>query len=128
MPKDAAEAARWLAAAARAGNVDGQVEYAIALYNGMGVARDEAGAAAILRKAARQGSPIAQNRLARILATGKGLPADPAAATKWHLVAKAGGAGDPWLDTFVQGLKPADREAGERAAKAWLEALQPPRS
>jgi uncharacterized protein len=108
--------------------VDGEVEYAIALYNGTGVARDEAGAAALLRRAARQGSPIAQNRLARILATGKGLPADAAAATKWHLVAKDGGAGDPWLDTFVQGLKPADREAGEKAAKAWLDALQPPRS
>jgi TPR repeat protein len=128
VPKDLVEAARWLAASARAGNVDGEVEYAIALYNGTGVQRDEAGAATLLRKAARQGSPIAQNRLARILATGKGLPADAAAATKWHLVAKAGGAGDPWLDSFVQGLKPSDREAGEKAAKAWLDALQPPRS
>ena len=72
--------------------------------------------------------PIAQNRLARILATGKGLPANPGLATKWHLVAKAGGAGDPWLDSFVQGLKPEDREAGERAAKAWIDAMQPPRT
>jgi TPR repeat protein len=128
VPKDLAEAARLLGAAARAGNMDGEVEFAIALYNGTGIPKDEAGAAALLGKAARRGSPIAQNRLARILATGRGLPADPAAATKWHILAKAGGAGDPWLDGFVQKLKPAEREAGEKAAKAWLDALQPPHS
>ena len=78
----------------------------------------------MFRKAARRGNPIAQNRLARILATGRGLPADPSAATKWHILAKTAGAQDAWLDRFVQNLKAPEREAGETAAKTWLQALQ----
>ena len=90
--------------------------------------KDEAAAAAFFRKAAIKGSPIAQNRLARVYATGRGLPVDPVAATRWHLIAKAGGESDIFLDTFIRDLKPQDREAGEKAAKAWLDRLQQPRS
>ena len=71
MPKDAEKSVRLLQAASLADNVDAEVEYAIALYNGTGTPKNEAAAVALLRKAARQNSPIAQNRLARVLVSGR---------------------------------------------------------
>ena len=68
---------------------------------------------------------MAQNRLARILATGRGLPADPIAATKWHTIAKAGGASDVWLENFMQRIKDNERAAGENAARLWLAHAKP---
>ncbi|MFL6804837.1 MAG: tetratricopeptide repeat protein, partial [Xanthobacteraceae bacterium] len=128
VPKDAAEAARLLGLASRAGNLDAQVEYAIALFNGIGTARDESAAAALMRKAASRGSPIAQNRFARIVAAGRGIAANPVEAAKWHIVAKAAGISDTWLDELVQKLTPAEREAAENAAKPWLAAIPQSRS
>ena len=128
MTKDPAETARLLSLASRAGNIDAQVEYAIALFNGLGVAPDEAAAAELMRKAAGRGSPIAQNRFARVLAAGRGARANPVEAAKWHIVAKAGGISDTWLDEFVQKLSPAEREAGEKAARPWLNAISQSRS
>ena len=55
--KDMHEAVKLWAAAALADDTDAQVEYAIALYNGDGVARDEDAAAAIFHKAARARQP-----------------------------------------------------------------------
>jgi uncharacterized protein len=126
--KDLREAARWLGAAAAADHTDAQVEYAIALFHGNGVGKDEAGAAALLQRAARKGSPIAQNRLAQLLAAGRGLPADPVAAIKWHLVSKAGGARDLSLEEFMSQQTPEVRAAGEKAAESWLEAIKQSRS
>jgi len=117
-----------MAAAALADYPDAQVEYAIALFNGTGVAKDEPAAAALLKKAARAGSPIAQNRLANVLAAGRGLPADPVEAIKWHLVSRAGGATDLGLDDFMRRQPPDTRAAGEKAAQPWIEALKQPRS
>ena len=77
----------------------------------------------VMTAAARKGSPIAQNRLARLLATGRGVAADPIAATKWHLVAKAGGLGDPFLDDFVGKQSAETRAAAEAAARPWLQAI-----
>jgi uncharacterized protein len=118
------EAVQLWAKAALADNIDAQVEYAIALFNGDGVDRDEAAAATLFRKAAKRGSAIAQDRLARILADGLGLPADPVEATKWHLISRAGGETDLELDAFMDKLDPKTRGAGEAAAKPWLDALQ----
>ena len=120
VPKDPVQATRWLAAAALADHLDAQVEYAIALHNGTGIAKDEAAAAELLRKAARRGAPIAQNRLARILATGRGAPVDPKEAVKWHIVSKAAGATDPWLDDFCAKQTPEIRAAAEKEAQPWL--------
>jgi hypothetical protein len=97
-----------------------RTSYAIALFNGTGVEKNEAAAIALFRKAARRGSPIAQNRLARILAAGLGVKSDPVAATKWHLIAKKAGISDIWLDDFVGDLPAEQREAGEKAAESWL--------
>src|SRR5262249_36756274 len=108
------EAGRLLAAAALAENLDAEVEYAIALFNGAGVAKDEAKAAALFRKAALRGSPIAQNRLARLLSVGRGATPNPTEAIKWHLIAKAGGDGDPYLDQFA-----AEQTLRRRARRFW---------
>ena len=125
MQKDPVEAARLLAAAAVAENPDAEVEYAIALFNGTGVAKDETRAAALFRKAAMRGSPIAQNRLARLLTVGHGAPVNLIEAIKWHLIAKAGGNGDPYLDQFAAQQTPQIRAAAEKAARPWLATLPP---
>ena len=123
--KDLTEAVRLLAAASRADNTDAQVEYAIALFNGTGGAeRNERLAATLLAKAARKGNPVVQNRLANILAVGRGVQANAVEAVKWHIIAKAGGVSDIPLDTFMQKQTPETRDAGEKAAKPWLDALK----
>jgi TPR repeat protein/thiamine monophosphate synthase len=124
--KDPAEAARYLGMATVAENPDAEVEYAIALFNGTGVTKDETKAAALFRKAALRGNPVAQNRLARILSIGgRGAPANPAEAIKWHLIAKAGGNSDPYLDQFAARQTPDIRAEAEKAARPWLATLPP---
>jgi hypothetical protein len=109
-----------LQAAALADNVDAEVEYAIALYNGTGTPKNETAAVALLRKAARQNSPIAQNRLAHVLVTGAGAPMDKVEGLKWHIVAKTAGKGDPELDEMLADLSPKDRAKAEAAARRWI--------
>ena len=111
---------RLLQAASLADNVDAEVEYAIALFNGTGTPKNQAAAVALLRKAARQNSPIAQNRLARVLVSGMGAPMDKIEGLKWHLVAKTVGKGDPELDEALAQLSPEDRAKVEAAARRWL--------
>ena len=126
--KNLEEAARLLGAAALAENLDAQIEYAIALFNGTGLpARDKVKAVALLRKAALRGSPIAQNRLAWLLSVGDGTAMNPTEAIKWHLIARAGGKGDPDLDQFAAKQTPQVRAAAEKAAQPWL-AVLPPKS
>ena len=116
------------ALAALADNTDAQVEYAIALFNGEGVAKNEQAAAALFRKAALHNNAIAQDRLARILADGRGAPKNPTEAVKWHLISKARGETDLPLDDYVRTLDPETRAAGEKAAKPWLDAIKKPPS
>jgi TPR repeat protein len=143
--KNPDEAARLLGAATLAENIDAQVEYAIVLFNGGFVrppgaqpavdavttipgGRDKPKAIALLRKAALRGSPIAQNRLAWLLSVGDGTGLNPTEAIKWHLIAKAGGKGDPDLDQYAAKQTPQVRAAAEKAAQPWLFVLQPPKS
>jgi len=124
VPQNPQEATRLMAAAAQADLLDAEVEYAIALFNGTGIQKDEAASAALFRKAAMQGSPIAQNRLARVYAFGRGVrAADPVQAIKWHLISKAGGNSDIQLDDYMQQQSPETRAAGEKAAKPWVDLI-----
>jgi uncharacterized protein len=109
-----------LQAASLADNVDAEVEYAIALFNGTGTPKNEAAAVALLRKAAKQNSPIAQNRLAYVLVNGMGAPMDKVEGLKWHLIAKTAGKGDPALDEELAKLSPEDRAKAEAGARRWL--------
>ena len=106
--------------ASLADNVDAEVEYAIAMFNGTGTPKNQPAAVALLRKASRQGSAIAQNRLAWVLINGVGVPADKVEGFKWHLVAKTAGKGDPELDKQLADLPAEERAKAEAAAKKWL--------
>ncbi len=50
-----------------------RVEYAIMLFNGIGVIKNEAAAAKLFQRAAAQGNAIAQNRLAKLYQFGLGI-------------------------------------------------------
>jgi len=52
------------------------IEYAIMLFNGIGVEKDEAGGARYFLKAATRNNPVAQNRAARLLVAGRGVKKD----------------------------------------------------
>ena len=56
-------------------------------------------------------------------ATGRGVKLDPVQAARWHLIARAGGANDLFLEDFLRKMKPEDRTAGEAAAKPWITRL-----
>jgi TPR repeat protein len=71
-------------------------------------------------KAARKNNAVGQNRLALMYSSGRGIKADPVEAARWHLIAKAGGNNDQFLDDFVRKMKPADRAAAEDKAKPWI--------
>ena len=118
--QDLQEAARLLGEAARAGTTEAEVEYGIALFNGTGVPRDERAAFQYLLKAAQKNSAPAQTRLAFMYATGRGAKADPVQAARWHLIARAGGDNDQFLEDFMNKMKPADRAAAEDKAKPWI--------
>src|SRR5579885_2633826 len=111
--KNDEQAASWIGRAAKEGHVPAEVEYAIMLFNGTGTAKDEAAAANLFLRAAVQNNPVAQNRLARILAAGRGLPKDRVEAMKWHLLAKAAGVKDSWLDGELAKLSPQEKAAVE---------------
>jgi TPR repeat protein len=116
VPKDPAEAARWFLRAARNGNTAGEVEYAIALFNGEGTVKNEPMAARYFRRAAARGNAIAQNRLARLYATGRGVPRNLVEAAAWHLVASGQGLSDTWLDSTLRDLPAQDRTRAEQIA------------
>lgn len=123
--QDLNEAARLLAAAARAGYTDAEIEYGIALFNGTGVTKDERAAGEYFLRASRKGSPVAQRRLALMYATGRGIKADAVQAARWHLIARAGGDNDQFLDDFLRNMNPADRALAEDKAKPWIARMQP---
>jgi TPR repeat protein len=89
------------------------VELGIALFNGVGVVRDEAEAAKWFERSARRGSVVGMNRYARVAAAGIGMTRDPRTAMVWHLRAKLRGLGDPFLDNFMQEQPEDMRKAAE---------------
>jgi len=107
-------------------NTDAKVEYAIALYNGDGIAKNPQVAYTLFHQAALKNNPIAQDRLAHILASGIGAPADGVAAAKWWLISKARGETDLVLDDFVSKLAPDRRAEAEKQANKWLDMLRKP--
>ena len=58
---------------------------------------------------------------------GRGMPTDPTAAIKWHLIAKANGAGDPDLDVFASKQPQATRDTAQKAADRWMSTRKAPR-
>jgi len=112
--------AEWIARAAEEDNIPAEVEYAIMLFNGTGVDKDETAAARLFLRAAAHNNPVAQNRVARLLATGRGIPKNMVDAMKWHLLARAAGLKDAWLDGKLDELSQADREAVNTAVHQYV--------
>jgi TPR repeat protein len=115
--KDEQAATRWFGESARLFNIDGQVQYAIRLFNGVGTAKDEKAAAQWFQRAAEAGQVIAQNRLAHILIAGRGMQADPVAAAKWYYLSRAAGHEDRKLEEFVDTLTDQQRAEAKSAAQ-----------
>ncbi len=116
MPESEETAARWMKQASGAGNVPGEVEYAIMLFNGTGVEKNETAAANLFRRAAWQGNPIAQNRLAKLYQFGLGIAPDTIEAAAWHLAARSQGLKDAALDDLFERLKPEQQARAARMA------------
>jgi hypothetical protein len=119
VPKDIDKAVRLLQAASLADNVDAEVEYAIALFNGTGTPKNQAGRGRAAAQGARQNSPIAQKPPRPRAGERTGAPVDKIEGLKWHLVAKTAGKGDPELDERSRELSPEDRAKVEAAARKW---------
>ena len=110
VPKDDTKAAELLKQAADQHHLVAETEYAIVLFNGKGVRKDEAAAAKYFIKAAWRNSPVAQNRLARMYAAGRGVKRDIMNAMKWHIIARASGVKDKWLDDKLRTLTRTQRQ------------------
>ena len=113
------EAARWYGEAARNGHVGAQVEYAIILFNGRGVPKDEETAARWLQQAANSDNPLAQTRLARLYAEGRGVKANPEQAARWYQIAKAKGFTDEFMESWMLRQSATTRAKAEAAAERW---------
>ena len=120
LPRDRARALVFLKQAADEKHLAAMVEYAIALFNGDGLERNEAEAARLFAAAAARHSPVAQNRLARLYAAGRGVKANMVEAMKWHILARAGGLSDPWLESRLPSLTTEERAAVELAVQRFI--------
>ena len=120
VPRDKAESVKWLKRAADERHIAAMVEYAIVLFNGDGAEKSEVGAVKLFAKAAQANSPIAQNRLARLYAAGRGVKANAVEAMKWHILARANGVKDDWLDSRLVTLSPPERLAVEEAVQRYI--------
>jgi len=121
---NAFEAAKWMGKAAAAGHAEAQVDYAVMLFQGHGVPPDQKRGAELFRAAADKGLAVAQNRLARCYAHGAGVEINAVEASKWHLIAKAGGVADASLDKILARLSKADRALAQKAADDWRDRSQ----
>jgi TPR repeat protein len=121
LPQSDAKAAEWMGKAAAAGQIAGEVEYAIMLFNGTGVAKDEAAAIRLFQRAAEKGNPIAQNRLARLYSAGRGVSRDSIQAASWHLAARAQGLDDDQLDRLYDSLTPEQQARAASLAASRIE-------
>ncbi|HMO31086.1 tetratricopeptide repeat protein [Enterovirga sp.] len=117
LAQDKAAAARLYMRAAYNGSMAGEVEYAIALFNGEGVPKDERLAVRHFLHAAARGNAIAQNRTARLYVLGRGVGRNLVEALAWHLMAKKQGLADPWLDEQLKDVSAADRATAARRAE-----------
>jgi TPR repeat protein len=120
VPQDIKEAARWLRMAADDHIAAAEVELGIMTFNGEGVPKDEAAAAKLFLRAAVRNNPVAMNRLARLYASGRGVSKNPVEAVKWHLLARAVGLQDEFLDGVLNNLSATERAEVEAAVKKFV--------
>jgi len=106
-------AARLLSTAARGGNIRGEVEYAIALFNGTGIAKDETPPRAVPQSGAKgqcgRAKPPRAHSGDRPRHARRSLR-----CREWHTIAKAGGTTDVWLEEYMRKIKDAERISAEK--------------
>ena len=121
VPKDEAEAVKWIRKAADQEHARAQYNLGVMYADGQGVPKDEAEAVKWYRKAADQGDAKAQSLLGLMYETGLGVPKDKTEAYKWYLLAEA--QGDEEAKKAISGIEgeitPAQRAEGQRLARAW---------
>ena len=86
-PQDDSIAVQWFIEAIKAGVVEGHYHLAVALEQGVGVARDVANAVSQYRQAAMQGHAPAQNALGYAYSRGGGVLQDYQLAAQWYRLA-----------------------------------------
>ena len=119
-PKDDAKAAELMKQAADNDNTAAEVEYGIMLFNGVGTPRNETAAARYFIKAAGHNNPVAQDRAARLYVAGRGVKKDVVEGMKWHMLSRAAGLQDAWLDTEMNKLTQDQRSAVELAVRRYV--------
>lgn len=115
--KDEKRATELLRQAADQKHLAAMTEYGIALFNGRGVEKDEKAGARMLLQAAWRNSPVAQNRVARMYAAGRGLKQDIVEAMTWHIIARASGLKDSWLEDKLPFLTRTQREVVDQKVR-----------
>jgi TPR repeat protein len=118
--KDRQKAVQLLKVAAEEQHISSMVDYAIAVFNGDGVEKDESLAGKFFLRAAGRENPIAQNRIARMLANGRGVRLDMIEAMKWHILARAAGIQDDYLDGLLNAMSPQQRQNVENAVRKFI--------
>lgn len=94
VPKDPAEALKWLRKAADQGYDAAQMEIGWMYDHGEGVPKDDGAAAEWYRKAAEQGHAPAEVLLGAMYVQGRGVPKDDKAAAEWFRKAANQGVAD----------------------------------
>lgn len=128
VPRDAAEAARWLRRAADQGSGEAQLSLGILCRDGVGVPQDFEEARRWIQQAADGGTGAAQYLLGLMYEDGAGVPRDLLRAHLWFNLATSTLPEDDreaavrkreWLQAV---LTPADLAAAQRLAREWTAA------
>ena len=107
--KNLSEAVKYFTKGAQDKHIKSMIELGLMQFNGLGTPRDETSAAHWFRMAAELNNAIGQNRFARLLASGRGVPVDKVEASKWHVLARAQGLNDEWLDGVLNSLSAEEK-------------------
>lgn len=94
LPRDPAQAARWMQKAAQQGHAGAQTVLAYHYEQGHGVPKNYAETVRLLRLALAQNYPDAMFHMGRLSTTGKGVPRNQAEGLEWFRKAAAAGSAD----------------------------------
>ncbi len=122
VPKDYAEAIKWLQPAAVQGNAEAQFILGDFYRRGLGVSRDDKEAVRLYRCAAEQGHALAQFSMGRAYATSGGVSYDPVQAYAWISAAATQGnkQATDRLPLIVKDMTPAQIAEGQALSKTYV--------
>ncbi|TDQ25350.1 tetratricopeptide repeat protein [Phyllobacterium brassicacearum] len=111
IPRDMAKARLYLIKAAIKGYDTAQLDLGSWLVAGLGGPHEYKAGFGWMLRAATGGNVAAQARLAKLYRDGIGVEGDSIKAAAWYIVAKRAGLNDPDLDSFMDGLDDAQKQA-----------------